>query len=329
MSLQGISVVIPNYNGRILLPIVIPTVQKALLQTSLPCEIILSDDCSTDDSVQSIKMLFPEVVLIVNEQNLGFSSTINRGIRQAKYRYVLLMNNDVKLEQDYFIHQLRYFDRADTFGVMGRIIGWDNVKIQDGAKYPRYHGCKIKTNGNYISQNPQKDHWLPSIYLSGANALIDRDKLLKLGGFNELFSPFYVEDYELSIRAWRLGWKCYYEHFSVCRHAESITIKSKSSKKFIRTVYNRNKMFLHALHLNGYNLVCWHIQLIGEVLLYSIVGKFYYLKSFIQYLSKTKEVVRSRKRLSSLINDDQKLLDINKVFRSVQKTIEQYPVKKF
>ena len=321
--------VIPNYNGSKLLPIVIPALQNALLQSLLPCEIIISDDSSTDDSVQLVQKLFPDVILIQNEQNKGFSPTINRGIFCAKYSLVLLMNNDVKLEEDYFIHQLRYFDRADTFGVMGRIIGWDNDKIQDGAKYPRYHGCKIKTKGNYISENPQKDDWLPSIYLSGANALIDREKLFILGGFDELFAPFYVEDYELSIRAWRLGWKSYYEHFSVCRHAESITIKSNNSIKKIRTIYNRNKMFLHAIHLDGLYLFFWHIQLIGEVLLNAILGKWFYLKSFSLYFSKIKEVIKARKKLSSLLNGNQKLSSINHVFADIKNTMRQLAVDKF
>ena len=49
----------------------------------------------------------------------------------------------------------------------------------------------------------------------------DKNKLIELGGFNELYAPFYVEDYDLSLRAWRLGYKCYYEHFALCRHQVS------------------------------------------------------------------------------------------------------------
>ena len=124
-----------------------------------------------------LKQHFPAVKIIENSQNKGFSPTINKGIFSAQYDYVLLLNSDVLLSEDYFIPLLRYFDKEDTFGVMGRIVGWDDDLIQDAAKYPSFHGAKIKTTGNYYLPEPQKNDWLFSMYLSGANAFVDRKKL--------------------------------------------------------------------------------------------------------------------------------------------------------
>src|SRR5262249_46425281 len=154
---------IPNYNGRYLLDQIISPLREALKNTTLPFEIIVSDDRSTDDSVSYLQSCHPLVRLLVNEKNLGFAPTINKGIFNAKYSHLLLLNSDVKLTPDYFSELFRYFDREDTFGVMGRIIGWDNDVIQDGGKYPYFHGLKIKTSGNYVPTEEKSNQWLYSM----------------------------------------------------------------------------------------------------------------------------------------------------------------------
>ncbi len=233
------------------MPEILPPLYEALNASGLPFEIIVSDDNSGDESVSFLKKEFKEIKILQQDINRGFSPTINKGIFAARYFFLFLLNSDVKTAPDYFKHLFKYFDDPNTFGVMGRIIGWDDNIIQDGGKYPSFHGTKIKTSGNYVPLFPKADDRLLTMYLSGANAFVSRDKIIKLGGFDEIFAPFYVEDFELSLRAWRIGWKCMYEHNAVCRHRISSSIKTKSSKKNTKKIYYRNKMFLHALHLQN------------------------------------------------------------------------------
>jgi GT2 family glycosyltransferase len=327
---KGISVVIPNYNGRQLLEQVLPSVFVALESSGLPYELIISDDASKDASINFLQKAYPQVKLIGNKTNRGFSPTINEGIRCAKYDYVLLMNSDVKLEPGYFKPLLRYFEKPDTFGVMGRIVGWEDDKIQDAAKYPSFHGAKIKTSGNYYLVNPSENDWLYSMYLSGANAFVDREKLLALGGFDELFAPFYVEDFELSLRAWRLGWKCYYEHFAVCRHQVSTSIRSKSSKAFINGIYYRNKMFMHAMHLQGFRKVLWYLQLIPEILIHLFTARMYYFKSLQLFFSSRKKMMVSQQKFLKLSKAENKtLLDVETVVESILDSVKGKEIKRF
>ena len=330
MSNKGISVVIPNYNGKLLLQQVLPELIVALQLSELPYEIILSDDASKDDSICFLKDNYPQVILICNEQNRGFSPTINKGIFSAQYDYVLLLNSDVKLTPGYFKPLLKYFDKEDTFGVMGRIVGWHDELIQDAAKYPSFHGAKIKTSGNYYLAHPLEDDWLYSMYLSGANALIDRKKLVALGGFDELFAPFYVEDFELSLRAWRLGWKCYYEHFAVCRHQVSTSIKSKNSKAFINTIYYRNKMFLHAMHLQGISKLIWYLQLLPEIFIHFFTGRFYYFKSLKLFFGAGREMRFSQNNYKQLgVKMHKKLLNVKEVATLILSSISEKEIKRF
>src|SRR5215813_5663887 len=193
-AVSGISVVIPNYNGRYLLEEIMPSVLEALNNSMLPFEIIVSDDKSTDDSITFLQSTYPQVKIIANQINLGFAPAINKGIFNSQYSHLLLLNSDVKLTPNFFSELLRYFDKEDTFGVMSRIIGWDNDQVQDGGKYPSFHGVKIKTSGNYVPVDERPGQWLYSMYLSGANAFVDRKKIIHLGAFDELFAPLYVED---------------------------------------------------------------------------------------------------------------------------------------
>jgi len=325
----GISVVIPNYNGETLLPQILPTVFAALQPLSVPWEIIVSDDCSTDNSIAILRNQFTAVKLISNDRNEGFSVTANRGIRTAQYDWVLLLNSDVKLEPDYFIPLLKYTERAGVFGVMGRIIGWDDAVIQDGAKYPYFHGLKIKTSGNYLLQEEEEmKTGIYSMYVSGANAFINRSVFLAIGGFNELFSPFYVEDFELSVRAWRLGHSCYYDHFAVCRHRVSTTIKSTNKKKRIKKIYNRNKMYLHAIHLGPFRRFWWFGQLILEVMGNSLIGKSSYQSSFRRFLNNYSTVKQSRRQLKEIAGD-RKLLSLHQVVDFIEQSLKGKKIRRF
>ena len=325
---KGISVVIPNYNGSVLLPLILPPLFDALKNTQLSYEVIISDDCSTDNSVSFLQNHFPEIILLQSNSNKGFSPTINKGIFIAGYDYVLLLNSDVKLSENYFENLLTYFDDKDTFGVMGRITGWDDNVIQDGGKYPSFHGVKIKTNGNYIPLASKIGDRLYSMYLSGANAFVSREKLNMLGGFDELFAPFYVEDFELSLRAWRLGWKCYYEHNAICRHQISTTIKSNSNKNFVKTIYRRNKMFLHAIHLSKNKLFLWYLQLLPEMLLHLITGRLWFFKSLKMFFNASKKIQHSKKKFLRLAKNINDLMSVDEVVEKILSPLKNVPLKK-
>jgi GT2 family glycosyltransferase len=325
----GISVVIPNYNGENLLPVILPPLFTALAKAGVAYEVIISDDCSTDASVTLLQREYPEIKIVQNSSNKGFSVTANKGFFAARYSHVFLLNSDVKLTEDYFAPLFKYFDDEDTFGVMGRIIGWDDDVIQDGAKYPSFHGAKIKTSGNYLPVQPSSSDRLLSMYLSGANALLDRQKLLQLGGFNELFSPFYVEDYELSLRAWRLGYTCYYDYDAVCRHQVSRSIKAKNKKKYINTIYYRNKLFLHYIHLSGGDLLLWKTQLIGETIFSFFTGKFYFFTSLRLFFKNLKAAKLAKKDIEALSLQTKKLLSVKEVAQTILDSLKGKEISRF
>ena len=317
---NGISVVIPNYNGVRLFPRTIGPLLSILHNTQIPFEVFIVDDCSTDDSVHYILQHHPEIKILKNEVNKGFSSAINKGIHAAQYDLVLLLNSDIILTAGYFQHQLKYFREKDTFGVMGRIIGWDDEKIQDGAKFPETHGFKVKTSCNYLLDNMGEES-LYTLYLSGANALVDRKKLIALGAFDEIFSPFYIEDCDLSFRAWRLGWKCYYENRAVCRHQTSFSVKANSKKNYVEVVYNRNKLFLHAIHLKNYQLPLWFLQVFMDALLRMLTLRVSLIKAVILFIQQRNDWMASRKKFQRLMAAHGESISLHRIFKGIRQSL--------
>lgn len=326
---RGLSVVIPNYNGIHLFPQTLPPLFKALDNSGLPYEVIIPDDCSTDDSVNYLTTHYPGIRVLTTTVNKGFAPTINRGIRESRYDMVFLLNSDVKLEPDYFIYLIPYFERSDTFGVMGQIVNWEDDRIQDGAKLPTFQLAKIKTFKNFLPSETPVQPGLFTMYLSGAEALVSKEKLQLLGGFDEIFAPYYIEDYELSLRAWRLGWKCYYDHRAICRHKTSSSIKSKSRKKQIQTIYYRNKMFLHAIHLNAKQMVVYYPQIFFECLIRVISFRFHYVNSIILFFKQRKKCLESKKRFEDLAAKVGTNLTLAQVARKIGDSLNRTSIWRF
>lgn len=283
----SVSVVIPNYNGKKLLEEYLPSVIEALKQADTEHEIIVSDDASTDDSVVFVKEKYPHIKIATSAINRGFSHTANNGIKLAGKKLVLLLNSDVKLKQDYFESQWKYFNDPATFGVMGSIWTEDGKHLMDSAKYPAWKGAQLRTTVNYRIKSKSSKPLL-TLFLSGANALVDREKLMALQGFDTRYSPFYMEDVDLSVRAWRKGWKCYYEENAFCYHKLSESISSHSSEKKVRLISKRNKMLFHHIHLSGMRRVLWNIENTLNLLFRWLVADL----SYYTYYSEYRKIVR-------------------------------------
>lgn len=298
---KSISIVLPNYNGKHLMEMYIPSIIEALEYSIIDYEFIVIDDCSTDESVSFIQKNYPEIIILKNEKNSGFSYTCNQGIFRATKDLIFLLNSDVKLTPNYFEEQFQYFEKESTFGVMGCIMNFDGKKIEDAARLPYFKGNKFKANKFYFDTVNYNNVY--TTYLSGANALVDREKLLLLKGFDEIYSPFYFEDFDLGLRAWKMGWSLYYEHRSKCFHRVSASTNKVNKSNFVKITYNRNSFILQSIHLSGYRRSFWHLQLFTTTLLgHLIKGEFWIFKSISQFIAHTNNINGSRLKIKILQN---------------------------
>ena len=113
-----ITIAIPNFNGQNLLRDNLPTILKAGAD-----EILVIDDGSTDKSVDVMRSEFPEVKILINENNLGFIPSVNKLFQEAQGEVVVLLNSDVLVEKDFLENLTHHFKDKKTFAVNCHEIG--------------------------------------------------------------------------------------------------------------------------------------------------------------------------------------------------------------
>ncbi len=317
-----ISIVIPNYNGRHLLEKYLPSVILAAQNSGFPFEIIIPDDASTDDSCQFIQKNYPSIFLVVNQVNGGFSKNMNSGIAQANYDWVMALNNDVALEPDYFTHFKKYLADENCFGVMGGIYDQLTNKLADAAKYPKRTGyAEYSGSCNYNVRHANPNILLPTFFLSGANALMNRKKLNTLGGYDELYSPFYYEDVDLGIKAWRMGWTCYYEPGATCLHHASTTIAKEYSSNTVSTIAQRNKLLMHYVHLTGWQFAAWMAIAAATMWYKKISGNKSYTESWQQFQQLKGSAQQSKEKFALLVASYSATMSLQKAVEKIKASL--------
>ncbi len=262
-KINSVSVVIPNYNGKQLLGQYLPYLFRALAAcpTIAESEVIVVDDASMDDSVAYLTKEWANIRLLRNAQNSGFGKSVNRGIAAARYEIVCILNTDMQLSEDYFSVLLPFLTQGmgsvapeQVFGVYCAIRSPQTNRIVEGRKQPQILHHKL----SYIDLCGETEEG-ESMYLCGGNALVWRDKLLALGGYDELFSPFYFEDMDLSLRAKARGWVSLYTARTSCLHQHAATIGSLFSPDKVQEVFLRNRVYINYRYLHGWT---WFVSMV-------------------------------------------------------------------
>lgn len=298
----GVSIVIPNFNGAKLLPSNLPAVLDAAAAYHPQAPVIVVDDGSSDESVAVIRERFPEVRLVVQEYNKGFSEAVYTGIMTADTELVFLLNSDVQPEPNVMQLLVEYFNDAGTFAV-GPLIRDEDGKINRHSwNVRRFRAGNLKPVDWDLDQAivARQQGKLPAVYVSGGSVMLRKSMFLALGGFHPMFKPFYGEDYDLGLRAWRQGWKSYFEpRVSVTHQRVGSSIKSNTKRGYVKRVRRRNKLLLEWTHLPAWRLwtsvvplAVW--QLLGELLMLDKVN----ILGFCDAVRRIPIVLHERRQLS-------------------------------
>ena len=248
-----LTVIIVNYNVRHFLEQALLSVRKA--SAGLAVETWVVDNNSVDDSVAMVQEKFPEIKLIVNRDNIGFSKANNQAIRASTAEYVLLLNPDTVVQQDTFHKTLSFMDlHSDSGGLGVRTIDGSGTFLPEskrGFPSPWVAFCKSfglshlfpKSpifNGYYLGHLSETGTY-PIDVLVGSFMLMRRSVLDKVGLLDEDFF-MYGEDIDLSYRIVRGGFKNYYFGDTTIIHYKGESTK-KGSLNYVRVFYGAMIIF--------------------------------------------------------------------------------------
>ena len=199
-----VSVITPNYNGVKFLENYFKSLNN---DSEYIGEVIIIDNGSSDSSIDYIhsnSFNFP-VILIKNDENMGFAPAVNQGISSAKYDYIFSLNNDTEIKEGSIKAMLDLIKEDNVFSVQAKMLQSDNrQRIDDAGDEYNLLGWTKKIGENQDSDNYSE---VFEIFSSCAGAALYKKEILdKIGLFDDNFFA-YMEDVDLAIRSQINGYK--------------------------------------------------------------------------------------------------------------------------
>ena len=270
-----LSVILVNYNVCHFLDQALGSVRNAMMH--IAGEVIVVDNNSVDGSIEMLTAKYPEVVLIHNKKNVGFSKANNQGIKIAKGEYVLLLNPDTLVEEDTFLKCISFMDARPEAGGLGvKMLDGNGVFLPEskrGLPSPTVAFYKIfglaalfpgsRRFGRYHLGFLDKDQTHEIDILSGAFMFMRKSVLDKIGYLDEDYF-MYGEDIDLSYRIQKAGYKNYYYPDTRIIHYKGESTK-KTSINYVFIFYKAMIIFAEK-HFSSKN--AWLFSFLINIAIY-------------------------------------------------------------
>ena len=314
---MNISIIIPNYNGAALLKKNLPKVFEAaeyyLEYRTSEIEIIIVDDCSEDNSIEEIKNqksilrqssgqksppkgdqpLAEKIIIkyLKNEKNLGFASTVNRGVKESGGGIIVLLNTDVRPENNFLIPLVSHFEDENVFAV-----GCMDKSIEKEKEVFRGRGLG-KWDKGFLAHSRGEVDKTNTLWVAGGSGAFRKNLWQKLGGFNSLYNPFYWEDIDISYRALKFGYKILFDQKSIVVHRhEEGAIKNTYSTFRVKTIAYRNQFLFVWINVSDLSILFSHVLwLTYHLLKMLILRDWAFYVGFVRAFINIPKVLASRK----------------------------------
>ncbi|MDR1182834.1 MAG: glycosyltransferase family 2 protein [Bacteroidales bacterium] len=265
-----LSIIIVNYNVAYFLEQCLQSVYIAL--KTIDAEVFVVDNNSVDNSVEMLQVKFPEVQLIQNRENVGFSKANNQAIRLAKGEYILLLNPDTVVESDTFEKIISFMDATPDAGGLGtKMVNGRGEFLPESKRslpvptvaFYKIFGLsalfkKSKRFGKYHLSYLDPDEINSVEILAGAFMLLRKSVLDSIGLLDEDYF-MYGEDIDLSYRITKAGYKNYYFPKTRIIHYKGESTK-KSSINYVFVFYRAMQIFAKK-HFSQKNAILFNIMI--------------------------------------------------------------------
>jgi len=261
-------IVVLNWNGKHHLQECLQSLENISYENF---KIVLVDNHSTDGSVEFVKSFFPSIEIIRNDRNLGFSAGNNVGIRHALSHgadYVILLNNDTRVEPDFLLRLIQYGETHPDVGVLGgtvRMYGNPNIINSTGV------------NLNLLAYGWDRDFGMPCsaiqrkagevLAVTGALMAVKREVFDQVGLLDPDFFA-YFEDVDFCIRVWK------YTNFTV-EYVPQANVYHKFSASIGRLSANKKRLAME----EQYRLFFKHYPLVIILLLFPVLVLYHLIQN--------------------------------------------------
>jgi GT2 family glycosyltransferase len=230
-----ISVVVLNWNG---VKVLEKCLKSLMLQTFRPLETIVVDNASTDGSVDFIKNRYPDIKLIVNERNLGFGGGNNVGILSSEGRYIMMLNNDTRLDPKCIEELKGSLEKDRRYGACASkiLLEYEDNLIDAAGIVVCPDGLSI--GRGRLEKGDLYDEEAEVFFASDCACLYRREMLEDIGLYDEDFFA-YADETDMGWRAQLAGWKCIYNPKAIVHHFHSASSGTYSSFKAFLVERNR------------------------------------------------------------------------------------------
>lgn len=231
-----VSIIILNWNGEKHLA---ECLRSVLNTTYKPTEVIVVDNASSDNSLEVLS--FFSVKVVRNEKNVGYAAGNNIGFQHAKGKYVVTLNNDLKVAPTWLDLPVKRFEEDPQLGIVScRQMEYSNPEIID-TLYITASDFLLPSPagfGKVFDHFPEYNRERYVFGANGASAVYRREMLDRIGLFDERFFAYHEES-DLCMRAFLNDWKCLYIPSSVIFHKGSASFVKKSRTFFYYHERNR------------------------------------------------------------------------------------------
>lgn len=261
---MDLSIIIVNWNTNSLLQKCLESIVK--FTHDIHYEIIVIDNGSSDGSVEAIKSMFPSVILIENDKNMGFAKGVNQGLKKTKGKNILLLNSDTYLMENTFTKMVDLMKKQNHIGAMTCRVLYPDGKPQSAyCKFPSLSGMIYELisiaklfNHSKLFYKYDVSQWNYSVskeltdglWPGGGCLMIKREVIQKAGMMDENYGYAYLEDADLCYRIKNAGYSFYYLAEATIYHHHAYTVSNCDQKfKDLLTInLQRNKFYFFKKH---------------------------------------------------------------------------------
>jgi GT2 family glycosyltransferase len=299
LSCPAVTIVIPNFNGARLLGRNLPSVLESAKRYPGECRVIVVDDNSKDDSIRVMESGFPQVQLVRHSMNRGFSEAIRSGVEAAVTELLVFLNSDVRPDPEFLAPLVGHLQKPDIFSVTPLVVDGEGHPTEESWRCYRIRRGRfraVRARG-FVPRSA-----IETLFASGGSMALRKSRFMELGGFLPIFKPFYSEDSDLGIRAWRRGWRSLFEPGSrVVHDHRGSSINENVPSARVRKVRRRNQFLLEWIHVPARNIAFalapgYLLQALGRLLRLDWV----YFAGLLAALRRVPEALRIRAEIERM-----------------------------